>query len=390
MSGEGDSIGDSVRAAYDKHEGGSTQDAPAPVAEVQAAPEPAGEPVEALDAEAAPADEAKPAEAQAKPAPSAKAPVAKPAPVAAKPPTAKPAPANGAPAAATPASPEPAKAAGPELKAPQSWRPAVREKWAALDPDVRSEVVRREKEMTHAHQQNAQHKHVSERFQETVNPYLAMIQAEGADPYKAVGSLLQTAAALRTAPPQYRAQLVAGLVQQFSIPIDALDAALAGQAPPQGQQQQAPMDPEALLRQAEQRAEARMMERLKQQSTTLAQSKANQEMEAFLASGDTEFLDDVRETMGILMSAASQRGVALPLRDAYNLAVQQHPELSKVLQSRQQQQAQAQQATATQAATTRAKAAASSVQTRPVGGAPAKPTSLRGDIEAAMGALSGR
>src|SRR4051812_45434175 len=38
----------------------------------------------------------------------------------------------------------PAAPAAPDLKAPASWTPAAREKWASVDPTIKAEVSRRE------------------------------------------------------------------------------------------------------------------------------------------------------------------------------------------------------------------------------------------------------
>lgn len=62
-------------------------------------------------------------------------------------------------------------------------------------------------------------------FDNVVNPYLGMIQAEGGNPIAAVGSLLETARVLRQGSPQQKAQLFGQLAQQFGISIDDIDEA---------------------------------------------------------------------------------------------------------------------------------------------------------------------
>jgi len=360
----GDDIGGSVRAAFDKLEGGGG------VAE--ATPEPVSAPVETAPVEA---QESAPEPVEA--AESA-APGNKPAPATQKQPTAKPAPPNGAPAAVTPAAAEPPKAATPDLKAPQSWKPSTREKWASLDPEVRAEVVRREKEVQHALQQSATHRQVSEQFRAVVDPYLGMIQAEGGDPYKAVGSLLQTAAALRTAPPQYKGHLIASIINQFGVPLEAVNAALGGQPAQTEPTQQQPFDPDALYREFERRHQSQQQARLAE----FYKQNADREVQKFIESGKAEFFDDLRPMMAALM----QGRVAASLEEAYNMAARSHPEVSKVLAQREQ----AAQATATQAATQRAKVASSSVASRPVGATAPKVDTVRSAIEAAWSNASGR
>lgn len=291
---------------------------------------------------------------------------------------------------ATPAS-EPPKPTAPAVKAPQSWRPEVREKWASLPPEVQAEVARREKEVGAALQESATARKGWESFREVVGPYEALIRAEGGEPLKAVGSLLQTAAALRTAPPAMKAKLVANIIQQYGVPVDVLDAALAGHAPAAPAQGTPPqqLDPEALLQQAEQR----VFQRIQGQQQQALTAKAQQEAEAFISGGEAEFIEEesggvrIRDLMANFLDAAGRSGVRLTLKDAYDRACAIHPEVSKVLEQRKA----AQTATASQAATQRAKAAASSVRSQPAAPPQAsQPDDLRSLIEANWTRASGR
>jgi hypothetical protein len=113
----------------------------------------------------------------------------------ARPPGAPPAPAAAAPPAA--------------VKAPQSWKPAAREAWAKMPPELRAalepEVTRREKETAQVLEQTAQARHIAAAYGQVVGPYSAMIHSEGTSPPQFIGQLLQTAQALRTAPPGHKA-----------------------------------------------------------------------------------------------------------------------------------------------------------------------------------------
>lgn len=271
----------------------------------------------------------------------------------------------------------------PTVKAPQSWRPEVREKWAVLPPEVQQEVARREREVATALQETAGARRTAEAFTRLVEPYRALMTDE---PIKVVGGLLQTFAALRTAPPAHKAQLVARLIQDYQIPVDALASALDGQPASQqpGQPPAAPaLDPETLLSQAEQR----VMQRIQAQTQKAMAEKARRETEAFVASGKAEFFDDVRDLMANALDIAARSGVALTLQEAYDRACVLHPEVSKVLEQRKLSTA----ATANNAATQRAKAAASSVRSQPAA-APAAPApdDIRSQLEASISRLSGR
>ena len=295
-------------------------------------------------------------------------------------PPAKAAAAPAAPAAPPPAAPEAPKPPEVQAKAPQSWSPAVREKWASVPPEVQAEVMRREKETAVALQQSADARRVASELEKVVAPYAAMMRAEGAAPMAAIGNLLQTAQQLRTAPPAQKAALVASIVQQFGVDIEALDAALTGQAPQQQRQPEAYRDPrvDSLM----QRIEA-----AEQAKAQAVQQEGFQQIQEFVASGEGEFLEDVREVMADLLEVAARRGVALSVKDAYHQAVRLDPKVAGVFAQR---EAAKSSATAT-AATQRAKVAASSVKGQPAGASEAsKPSGLRAHLEAAIGGLSGR
>jgi hypothetical protein len=373
-----ESLRDSVAAAFEQSEGGG---------EVDTSPEaPAEAPAQSVEAEAAPTQDVTSVEneaererdeagrfAKAKEAKGSRKPVAAP----------KPTPVPGqldppGPTPATPGTPkpngqpptptgQPAQPATPEaVRAPQSWKATTRELWGQVPAPVQAEIHRREREIASALQETAESRRVHAAFQQAVAPYEGMIRAEGGEPIRAVQSLLQTAAALRTAPPVHKAQLVAQLVKTFGVPIDALDAALSGQAPQQGQAGMAPggyQDP-------------RVDQLLAQISQANAQRSAalQAEVQAEVSSFQPEFLDDVRDEMADILQVAAARGVKLSLEDAYNRAVLIHPEISQVLEQRKA----ASKAANASASMQRAKAAGSSVRSHPAGanGAP-QPQSMR-------------
>lgn len=266
----------------------------------------------------------------------------------------------------TPA-PAPQAATTESYKAPQSWKPGVREKWAALPPEVQAEVARVDREVRQTMQEAAEHRKLASEFRSTVAPYEGMLRAEGIEPVKAVASLLQTFAALRTAPPQHKAQMLANMVKNFGVPIEALDAALVGQ--PQQQQAQAPYrDPRVDQLMAE-------IESAKAARGQQLQATVQQEIGQF---AEKEFFEDVREDIADILEMNAKRGVAMTLEEAYNRACRIHPEVSRALSQR---EAAKQAATAT-AATQQAKRAASSIKSSPSGGVGKEaPSSIRDLLE---------
>lgn len=279
-------------------------------------------------------------------------------------------------AEAKPDAPKPATEtapAAPEVKPPQSWKPAIREKWASLPPDVREEVARREREMSVALSQSAEARRKAEQFDKVIAPYRSSFTGE---PVAVVSNLLQTAHALNTGTPQSKAAMVAQIVAAYKVDIQALDAALAGQTQPERQQQEF-RDPrlDRLLEQAEQQ---------KRQQQTLAQQEDARKVAEF--SAKHEFFEDLRDEMADIVEMRARKGVDCSLEDAYALAVKMHPEISGVIAQREAAKAAATQNGATQ----RARNASSSVRNEAAPSVAAQPDDLRSSIIAAMAKQSGR
>lgn len=333
-------------------------------------------------------------------APKAAKPVVTPRPVAARP------AATGVPAQAvtTPAPAEPPKQEyidhkGRRIdiaKAPKSFGPLVREKWASLPLEMRADLARREADVAQSIGPAVENRTFRESFQQVVAPYAAMIQAGGGDPVKYTQTLYQTAYRLQAGTPAQKQETWAGLARDFGIPIDAatvahlirsanvpieaLAQALDGKGAPQVPQ--ATINPDEIIRQAEERAYQRMVQAQQQNQ----QAQLHREAQTFGA--DKEFFEDIREDMADLLD----RGRAKTLEEAYNRALLMHkadPEsqVGEVLRQREAQKS----AQAAVASTQRAKAAASSVRSQPTGTQPGgQPKDVRGTIEAAIAAHSGR
>lgn len=275
----------------------------------------------------------------------------------------------GAPGVATPKAVEP-------VRAPQAWTPAAREAFAKAPPEVQAEVNRREKQMATAMQEGANHRKFADSFNQVVSPYMGTIQAEGGNPLSAISSLLQTAQALRTAPPAHKATLVAKIIKDFGVPVESIAAALDGQAPPETQQG-GYQDPrvDQLMARLESAAQQR------QQSTN---ARAMGELETFRAKA--EFLEDVRSHMGVLLAEAAQQGRGMTLQESYDMATWANPQIRGILQQREAAKA----ANAGSASTQRARAAASSVRGQPAGAAAPQSGGVRAALEAAAARLGSR
>lgn len=275
--------------------------------------------------------------------------------------------------------PEAAPVSGQEaIKPPQSWRAGVREHWGKLPLEVQAEISRVDKEVRQLMSDAAPAKKLAQDFQQTVAPYAPMFQADGVEPVRAVGSLLQMAATLRTAPPAQKAQLLAGLVRNFGVPIDALDAALSGQPAPQHAQQPQGIDPRAIAMQVRQE----VMQDFRQQRERMLQQQSAQKLADFGATH--EHFERVREEMGEALASAARHGVEMTLEQAYVRACSIHPEVSQELQAAQEKEAlvakqrqEAEMAQKANASSQKARAASTSVRPQPSGTISARPMTVR-------------
>lgn len=274
-------------------------------------------------------------------------------------------------------------APGPaELKAPASWKPQAREKWGAVDPEVRAEIHRRENEHQHTMQQAAGARQFVDAFERVVRPYELFIRAENSTPLDAVDNLMRMAATMRTGSPSQKVDVVASIINQWGVDLRMLDSTMAahlqGQPAPQyaGGGQQAMRDPrvdQILAQQAQQQRDAQQYQ----------SAQHAQEISAFGSDAKNEFFEDVRVVMADLMQMAAQRGQVLSMADAYAKACQLDENVSKILTQR----ASARNAGANTQAALRAKRAAASVKgdtTLHDGATVPKNDSIRASLEAAF------
>ena len=286
---------------------------------------------------------------------------------------------------------EPVKPEVPVEKPPQAWKPAQKAKWAALDPDIRQEVVRRERETTQVLNESAQARQFAHQFHNTIQPYLARLQSSGAAPLQAVQNLLAADHLLSTAPKAQKAQYLAKLINDYGVDILELDAALSGKEA---------ADPvasrvEALLQQrlapyqqfmtAQQQREA--------QQRAAQQAQMGQTIEQMAAQVEKfPYFDQVRAEMADAIEIYSKRGVYLSLEEAYNKAVTMDPVLSQQVTNASLAQAQAAAAAKANTKAQRALKASASVSGSPGGsiGGKLDVNDRRAAIAAAFEAAGGR
>jgi hypothetical protein len=269
-----------------------------------------------------------------------------------------------------------ATVAEPKLSAPGTWKAGARERWADLPVEVQREVTRREREISKMFSDTAEARKGHAAFQEAVRPFEAMIRSEGADPLSAVNEMLRFSGALRTAPGDTKAAMIAALVHRFGVPVDRLDAHLAGMIGGQAVAPGAPTPQEFRDPRVDQliaRAQAAERER-DGQYTRVAEEKVGKFAESH------EFFDDVVEDMEMIYENRLRKnpGVEPDLETVYAQAVQMNSEIAQIVAQRKQASAMV-----GDQSVRRSKVAGKSVRSEPTHSARGNETrSIRDEVEA--------
>ncbi len=215
--------------------------------------------------------------------------------------------------------------------APASWKPAVREHWEKLPPEVQEEVTRRETEIQRGLQQACGHRRVAEEYMNVIRPYQHLIQAQNSTPAAAITSMMQTAAQLTMGSPAQKAQLIAEIIGNYAIDVEILDGVLSGQdiGP-----EHSPIMDHIDQRLAPLNDFMNRFQGYQEQDSTAIVEQANQDLSMFQSETDHEFYEDVREEMADLMELGARRGRVVTLQQAYDAACQNTPEVKKVIDHR--------------------------------------------------------
>lgn len=275
-------------------------------------------------------------------------------------------------------------------KAPQSWRPAQKAKWDALDPEVKQEVIRRERDITRTLGETAQARQLAAAFNQTVQPYMARINSMNAHPMTAVQELLRADHVLTTAPKAARAEFMAKLISDYDIDVIELDRALSGkpQADPiQSQVERMVQERLAPFQQFMTVQQQQEQQRRQQESQTMSQ-----QLETMSTDPKFPHFEDVRGDMADVIELQAKKGVYLTLEQAYNRAIAMNPDVNQKVTQLADTDAKRNAAQLANARAQRALAASKSV-----GGAPngvpngqSSPDDRRATIAAAFDALGGR
>ena len=223
-------------------------------------------------------------------------------------------------------------AAAAKLAAPSSWTPAERANWKAVPTPAREAIMRREAEIGRSLQESATSRRAVESMQQVVSPYLQNIRAaNGGDVVGAMRQFFEYDNKLRHGTQLEKAQAITTLIKGYGIDIATLDNTLAGAAPsPQDAQQSAAAQQAAAVQRLLQQelAPFRQMMAAQQQETV---GRVNQTIEQFATDPAHQYFTDVQGPMADIMEMAERQGKPMSLKDAYDSACWQNPEIRSIL-----------------------------------------------------------
>jgi hypothetical protein len=292
---------------------------------------------------------------------------------------------GGRPAAGKAATAEAAGKQAPKAGTPLGWPPELHGEFYKLPRPVKNQILKQQGEIAReraTYQKKAkEYAETAKRlngFQAALDPFLPSLKALGVQPEAAIGELLQAHHVLRHGSKAERAQLVAGLVQNFEVDLGALASAIKGEAPagedtprtaappPRPEQFR---DPRIDAMVANARRVKAEQERAKQRADEESKQQHLLELQQFAASGEAPYFDAVFPQMHAVQAAADETGEVLSLKEVYERACYLNPKVRTLLAEEETQRTATEAKRAQQARTAQAQRAASSVKTEP--GAPA-------------------
>lgn len=263
------------------------------------------------------------------------------------------------------------------VKPPASWKPNAREHWDKVPVEAQREIARREKHMDNMIRESADSRKHQTDFNQLIQPFQGLIEAQQSTPFQAVHNLMQTAAGLTLGTPTQKAQVVSNIMKQYNIDVEELDRVLVGQGG--GGQGQGDPGFQAALQQelAPIRQFMGDISSQRQNYQENQQYNINTEIDTFAVDPKNEFFEDVREDMADLMEMASNRGEAMTIQESYDRACRMDPAIYDIVSKR----GAADTAAGRKKTIAQKRLAASSIQGNAVGSQEGQgPTTIRGAI----------
>lgn len=254
---------------------------------------------------------------------------------------------------------------------PQSLSASAKAAWKNTPPEVRADIIRREKEVEQGFTKLDEDRQFGKALKDVVAPYMPMIQSEGGTPITAVQSLFNTAYVLRTATPQKKGELLVQLAQEFGAEL------------PNGTNA---VQPDSEISQLKNKI-FELENNIRQQPEVFKQqqerSQVKRDVDAFAANPKNVHFEKLKPVMASLL----ENGTAKDMQDAYDKAQWADPDIRSSLLVEQNKASEAKRVAEIKAKADAARKAGASVTGSPGHGQGLNGTnsngSLRDDISAA-------
>lgn len=280
-------------------------------------------------------------------------------------------------AAGTPAAgvTDPAAAA---LEPPKTWRKEAAATWAALPPEAKAEILKREEDIFKGIEAYKADAGFGKSLKGVMAPYMPILQQYNIDPVAQVQQLMNAHHTLALGSPQQKVALFQQLARDYQIDL--------GQLAPQGE---APyIDPAVKDLQTELQAVKSQLSSAEQARLTEVRQGLEKQIDAFAQDPANAHFNDVANDMAVLL----EKGVCKTLPEAYERAVWMNPAVRAKEVARQQAEASKKAAdeAAAKAAAAR-KSTAANVRTSAKSGSAAAPLGSMDDTLAeALAAIKAR
>lgn len=225
------------------------------------------------------------------------------------------------------AEPEPVAEPEPEIvsTAPKSWPKEMHDHWGKTPKEVQDYWNTREKQMLDGLEQYKGDATFAKQIKETLNPYMATINALGVDAPTAIRSLLNADHQLRVGSPSQKAQYFQHLAKQYGVD-------LGGIAP---QESEPKIDPRIQQLQDELHWLKQVIHTGNKQQLDEQRQKIQNEVNSFASDPKHPYFDEVSEEIVALLKDGAT------LEDAYEKAVWANPVTRQKEMSRVQTEQQA-------------------------------------------------
>lgn len=252
-------------------------------------------------------------------------------------------------------------AADPAAEPPKTWRAEAKATWAALPPEAKAEILKREDDIFRGIEVYKADASFGKSLKGALAPYLPILEQYKIDPTAQVKQLMEAHHTLALGTPEQKLALFQRLAQDYQIDMGQLQSA-GGEAPY--------IDPAVAALQTELRAVKSQLSTAEQHRLAQERSALEKQIETFSKDPANAYFNEVANDMAELL----QRGVCKTLPEAYEKAIWTNPAVRAKEVARQQAEAAskaAQEATARAAAAR--KATAANVRTSAKGGSAAAP-----------------